>query len=128
MLSSVFLVDCGILICRFENGRGVFPFVVMGLVVVFGSLFSCYCVCVWYIVVVLFGDIWWFAFVVAICCHLFCLVGGGKWLACQMCPQISLFPQVASISIGPLSGISSCLTSLLSSPLTNGTNCLHIRV
>ncbi len=57
MLSSVVLVDCVIFICRFENGRGVFPFVVMGLVVLFGGLLLCDCVCVWYIVVVLFGDI-----------------------------------------------------------------------
>jgi hypothetical protein len=41
MVSSVVLVDCVILICRFENGRGVFPFVVMGCEVWFGGLFVC---------------------------------------------------------------------------------------
>jgi hypothetical protein len=46
MLSSVVLVDCVISICRFENGRGVFPYVVMGLVVLFGGLFLCDWVCV----------------------------------------------------------------------------------
>ncbi len=50
-------------------------------------------------VVVCVGDIWWLVFVVTICCHFFCLVGEGKWLACQMCPQISLFLQVVCIPI-----------------------------
>ncbi len=45
-LSSVVLVDCVILICRCGNGRGVFPFVVMGYVVWCGDLFLCDCGCV----------------------------------------------------------------------------------
>ncbi len=66
MLSSVVLVDCVIFICicRLENGRGVCSCVVMGFVVEFGGLFLCDCGCVWYIVIVCFGDIWWWSFVV----------------------------------------------------------------
>jgi len=38
MLSSVVLVDCVVLICRFGNGRGLFPFVVRCYVVLVGGL------------------------------------------------------------------------------------------
>ena len=104
MLSTVFLVDCVILICRFENGRGVFPFVVMDSVVYVGGLCLWYCGCVWYMVgcvSVIFGGLFLLSpFVVTICCHFFCLVGGGKWLVFQMCPQIFFGLQVFCIPIG----------------------------
>ncbi len=41
MLSSMVLVDCLVLICLCENGRGVFLFVVLGCVALFGGLCGC---------------------------------------------------------------------------------------
>jgi hypothetical protein len=121
------LVDCVVLICRFGNGRGLFPFVVMCYVVLVGGLCL---VILWMCIVYCCGVCRWYWVACSCChqfCHLFCLVGEGRWLACQMCPQSSLFLQVACIPIGAFSGISSCSTSLPSSPLTSGTSCLQTR-
>ncbi len=76
MLSSVVLVDCLFFICRCENGRGVFPFVVVGCVVWVGGLRDCChgrlcvsivsvsCVSRWFLVLVF-------------CCHSFLSHCGG---------------------------------------------------
>jgi hypothetical protein len=90
MLSSVVLVDCVIMICRCENGRGVFLFVVMGCVVWFGVcllIVMVDCESVLYSVVWYLGDIWWCSFVVSVYCHMVvnlhpccCLVGNAaRW-------------------------------------------------